>query len=139
MQLDALVLYNRDGEQRRITFRPGALNIITGDSRTGKSSLINIIRFCLGSDSPHVPYGPIQRSVAWYGLLAHIGETRFFIGRPAPEGDATTSAAMLVVGADDAPDFAVLASNTTNEAMRQYLGGLLGIEDNLNVPGVGQT
>lgn len=139
MQLDALILYNRDGEQRRISFDAGELNIITGDSRTGKSSLINIIRFCLGSDNPHTPYGPIQRSVAWYGLLAHVGETRSFIGRPAPEGDSATSATMLLVGADDAPAFDELVSNTTNEALRQYLGGLLGIEDNLNVPGVGQT
>jgi len=45
MQLDKLVLFNRDGETRQITFNAGALNVITGDSRTGKSSLINIVRF----------------------------------------------------------------------------------------------
>ena len=86
MQLDQLILFNGDGETRTIDFRAGRLNIITGDSRTGKSSLIGIIRFLLGSASPNVPFGTIQESVAWYGLHAHVGETRFFIARAAPAG-----------------------------------------------------
>ena len=74
MQLDQLVLFNREGETRPITLKAGALNVITGDSRTGKSSLINILRFLLGSAKPNVPFGPIQQTVAWYGLHAHVGE-----------------------------------------------------------------
>ena len=54
MQLDALILYNAGGQVRQIAFRPGQLNIITGESGTGKSSIIGILRFLLGSDSPHV-------------------------------------------------------------------------------------
>jgi hypothetical protein len=62
MQLDKLVLFNRHGDARPVALSSGALNVITGDSRTGKSSLINIIRFRLGSGSPNVPFGPIQHS-----------------------------------------------------------------------------
>lgn len=138
MHIDSLILYAPHGQQRQIDFRPGALNVITGDSRTGKSSLINIIRFLLGSGSPHVPAGPIQRSVAWYGLLAHIGETRFFVGRPAPEGDET-NATMLLIGVEDPPPLSELSENTTSDALREYIGGLIGIEDNLNVPEPGRT
>ena len=74
MQIDALVFYNSDGDVRQIRFRPGRLNIITGESGTGKSSIIGIIRYLLGGDSPHVPLGPIQNTVAWYGLLATSAE-----------------------------------------------------------------
>jgi len=132
MQLDALVLYAPDGRTQTIRFRPGTLNIITGDSLKGKSSLLNILRFCLGDDSPHAPHGPIQDSVAWYGLLAHAGDASFFIGRPAPAALAkTTSEAMLLVGVDAAPSFETLAANTTNRALRQHLGGLIGIRENI--------
>ena len=103
MQIDELILYNADGDTRPIPLRAGQLNVITGDSRTGKSSLINILRFLLGSGNPHTPYGPIQQSVAWYAMRAHVGETAFFIARPAPTGDKETSEAMLTVGATEAP------------------------------------
>lgn len=139
MQIDELLLYNRDGDVRSIPLAAGRLNVITGDSRTGKSSLINIIRFLLGAGSPHAPRGPIQQSVAWYGMRAHIGETHFFIGRPAPVGDAETNQAMLVIGDVPASAFRDLAANTSAAALREYLGGLLGIEDNKNVPAFGQT
>jgi len=139
VNIDELVLYSRHGEVRSVTLVPGQLNVITGDSRTGKSSLINIVRFLLGDGNPHAPRGPIQESVAWYGMRGHVGETQFFIGRPAPTGDSETSEAMLVVGGVSAPPFSELASNTTSSALRDYLGGLLGIEDNLTVPPIGQT
>jgi hypothetical protein len=139
MQLDALVLYNSSGEPRTLRFQSGKLNIITGDSRTGKSSLINIIRFCLGAGSPQVPFGQIRNTTVWYGLLAHVADTSFFIGRPAPRGDATTNATMLIVGASSIPGFSELQANTTAEALRRYLAGLIGIQENLNVPGVGQS
>ena len=63
MQLDQLILFNHEGEPRTIDFQTGRLNVITGDSRTGKSSLIGIIRFLLGSASPNVPFGtdPAER------------------------------------------------------------------------------
>ena len=120
-----------------VPFRPGVLNIITGESGTGKSSIINILRFLLGSGSPNVPLR-IRRAVAWYGLLAHVGTTNFFIGRPTPEG-AETSAAILRIGETEVPDRSTLVSDTNTDELRSYLGGLLGIGDNLNVPEPGRT
>ena len=139
MQLDTLVLYSRAGQTREIHFHPGELNIITGESGTGKSSLIGILRFLLVADSPHVPLGPIQNTVAWYGLLAHVGDTKFFVGRPAPAHGATTAQAMLVVGQGEVPAFNDLEANSTTTDLVDYLGGLIGIEENLYVPAEGQT
>jgi energy-coupling factor transporter ATP-binding protein EcfA2 len=139
IQLDQLVLFNADGETRTIGLRPGRLNVITGDSGTGKSSLINIIRFLLGSGNPHTPRGPISRSIAWFGLRGHVGDTRFVIARPAPEAGAETNEAMLLIGVDSIPPFDQLQANTSRVALREYLGGLIGLEDNLNVPGEGRT
>lgn len=139
MQLDKLVLFNAEGDTRPIEFRPGALNVITGDSRTGKSSLINIVRFLMGGGKPNVPFGPIQQTVAWYALHAHVGETHVFIARKAPEGDFESNDAMVVVGDVPTPSLDELEHNTSRAALRDYLGGLLGIEDNRNQPRLGQT
>lgn len=139
MQLDTLVLYNRAGQIREVHFRPGELNIITGESGTGKSSLIGILRFLLGGDSPNVPLGPIQTTVSWYGLLAHVGDTKFFVGRPAPAHGVTTIQAMLIVGQDEIPPFDELDANSNATDLVDYLGGLIGIEENLNVPAEGHT
>jgi len=139
MQLDALILYNAAGELRQITFRPGQLNIITGESGTGKTCIIGVIRFLLGSDSPHVPIGPIQDTVSWYGLLAHVGDTRFFVGRPAPAHGVTTSQAMLSIGESEIPPLSTLHVNTNTSELVDYLGALTGIDENLHVPAEGQT
>jgi len=139
MQLDKLVLFNRAGDSREIALNPGALNVITGESRTGKSSLINILRFLLGSRSPNVPFGPIQRTVAWYAVHAHVGDSHFFIARQAPPGDQESNFAMLVIGNVPTPSLQELEHNTSRGALRDYLGGLLGLEDNRNQPAVGQT
>lgn len=139
MQLDALILYNADGDIRQIRFRSGQLNIISGESGTGKSSIIGILRFLLGGDSPHVPLGPIQDTAAWYGLLAHVDNTRFFIGRPAPPHGGTTSQVMLSIGVSDIPELGALESNANAADLVDYLGGLIGIEENLHVPAEGRT
>lgn len=139
MQLDALVLYNAQGEVRQVRFRPGQLNIITGESGTGKSSIIGILRFLLGSDSPHVPLGPIQNTVHWYGLLGHARDTAFFIGRPAPAHGATTTQAFLSIGQTEIPALSELHINANTSDVVDYLSGLIGIEENLHVPIEGQT
>lgn len=139
MQIEQLVLFSKRGEVRPIEFRIGALNVITGDSGTGKSALTNIFRFCLGSSRPDVPLGPISQTVAWYSLVVRIGDARLFLGRPAPEGSSETTAAMVLVNPAELPVFSDLAANTTADEMREYLAGLIGIEENLNIPAVGNT
>jgi len=139
MQLDSLILYNADGDIRRIRFRPGRLNIISGESGTGKSSIIGILRFLLGGDSPNVPLGPIQDTVAWYALHAHVGDTQFFIGRPATAHGATTSQVMLSIGESETLELAALEANANTTDLVDYLGGLIGIEENLHVPPDGRT
>lgn len=139
MQIDSLTLYNEDGDVREIRFQPGKLNVITGESGTGKSSIIGILRFLLGGDSPHVPLGPIQNTVAWYGLNAHVGDTSFFVGRPAAAHGATTSQAMLAIGATEVPPWSALEVNASASDLVDYIGGLIGIEENLHEPAEGQT
>ena len=63
MQLRSITLYNHDGRTRTVGFRTGQLNIVTGESRTGKGALLTIADYCLGRDSMQIPAGPITDTV----------------------------------------------------------------------------
>ena len=139
MQIETLILYSRSGLPREINFRLGQLNVITGDSQTGKSSLTNIFRYCLGSSRPDVPVGPISDTVAWYGLVVRIGDRRLFLGRPAAQGASEVSAALLLVEPEGVPLFDSLQPNTTANELREYLAAAIGIEENIHVPAIGQS
>ncbi|MBB4766041.1 DUF3732 domain-containing protein [Amorphoplanes digitatis] len=136
MQLLAIVLYSRRGQKRVVGFKPGALNIVTGESQTGKSALVAITDYCLGRDEIMVPIGREFATVAWYGALWQLDGGRAFVGRPAPApGRASSTVAMLEFGSDlDVPDFEDLAPNTDSTSLRQQLSRRIGIEEHLAEP-----
>ncbi len=138
MQLLALALYAHDGKRRDIRFRPGRLNIVTGESKTGKSAILTITEFCLGRDEYLIPAGPITDYVAWYGslwqLTADPDGPRAFIGRPAPpKGQTSTQRAMLEFGGSslDLFDFGDLTENADSDSVRRQIGRRIGIGENV--------
>jgi DNA repair ATPase RecN len=59
MQILAIVVYSHGGQRRVIPLQPGRLNVITGESRSGKSAVLEIVRYCLGSEELRAPVGII--------------------------------------------------------------------------------
>ena len=43
---ERLVLWLSNGKRREIEFLPDKINVITGDSGTGKTSILHIIEYC---------------------------------------------------------------------------------------------
>src|SRR5947207_10733307 len=91
VSLKKIVLYSHGSELREILFRTDKLNIITGDSKTGKSAIIHIVDYCLGSGECHVPEGVIRQKVAWYGVLFESAGRQLFVARQNPESRRTSS------------------------------------------------
>lgn len=56
--IDRIILLNKKTEKREVKLEEG-LNIITGDSKTGKSALLEIIDYCLFSKKSTIPKGII--------------------------------------------------------------------------------
>lgn len=141
MQIRAIVLYNSSGARRVLPFESGKLNIVTGESKTGKSALLDIVEFCLGRDDVQMPIGPITQTVAWYAVLFELGDGRAFVARPAPaQGKGSTQLAMLRFGATLEPlDFGQLRADVDSSALREQLGRRIGIEENLHEPPLGST
>lgn len=140
MQLLSVFLYNAQGAIRRLDFRPGRLNIVTGESRTGKGALLTIVDYCLGRKSIQVPEGPITDTVAWYATLWQLDEGQVFIARPAPAaGKASSQQAMLEFGNElrQPPALEDLLVNTNAATLRTQIGRRIGIEENTTDPGAG--
>lgn len=141
IQILDIVVYSSRGERRSLSLRPGEMNIITGDSKTGKSALISIVDYCLGSSSCEVPEGVIRNSVSWYGVRLSDGEAQHFVARRSPDpGRTTTSDAYYSVGTRVAlPEATALSATTNIDSVVERLTSVVGIGLNLHEPPEGQT
>ena len=92
-QISDIVLYGFNRQKRVLSLSIGQLNIITGASKTGKTALIEIIDYCLGSTECRIPEGIIRRAVEWVGIRLQIEAGQAFVARrlPDPGRDASTS------------------------------------------------
>ncbi|WP_406469269.1 DUF3732 domain-containing protein [Streptomyces hirsutus] len=134
MQIREIVLYSWTGKRRRLPLRLNAVNIITGDSATGKTALTDIIDYCLGSGTCDVPRGKITETVAWYALLLQVNEFQVFVARQAPEEGAQSSQRVFVKqGASvGVPDYAELTPTTNADGLISLLSRLLSFPDTGN-------
>ncbi len=127
MQIIALAIYK--GKDRRVLrFHPGQMNVVTGWPGTGKSSLLEIVEYCLGRTEPTFARGALD-VVEWYGLLLEHAGTNLFVARPAPaDGASSNSSVMLLRAATDVVDANDLSTNTDTTGLRETLGQLVGVE-----------
>lgn len=140
MQILEIILYSRQGKKRVLPLRPGSVNIITGQSHTGKTALIPIVSYCLGGGGFHVPEGRIVESVAWFGLLLQVGTERIFVARENPyPGRSSTSTAYLARSVAESPLEAPGQGNVNIDTFEDNLSRLLGIAPNLHVPSEAST
>ena len=131
MRIAALAIYSKTGDARVLRFGPG-LNVVTGWSGTGKSSLLDIAEFCLGREHPTYPAGVLTRAVAWFAIEVEHDGARVVVARPAPAaGAATASGAMLAMGSSiEDLDGARLETNADAKTVRAELTRWLGIPAN---------
>lgn len=78
--ISRLIILGGDFEKREIPFYPG-LNIITGDSKTGKSAILEIVDYCLFSGRSTIPKGVIEAFASIYVLVLKVRGFYLVIGR----------------------------------------------------------
>ena len=86
--------FRQGGEPRDLDFTKDKVNVITGDSSTGKSSVLKIIDYCLLSERSTIVEDVINENVAWYGLVFHVDDIPYTIIRQSP---TVESAEMKVI------------------------------------------
>ena len=136
LQIAKLILYSRDGQIRELSFRTGALNILTGASKTGKSAIIDIVDYVTGRSECNVADGVIRKYVGWYALLFQLNGGQIFVARRNPAIGERTSGDVFVErgSALTTPAMEELVKNTTVDALGKFLGSAIGINENEHRP-----
>ena len=73
--IKSIIIFNEYGEKRIVPLKQG-VNIITGESKTGKSALVEIIDYCLCSTRCTIPKGKITEFAYLYALVMHIDRSK---------------------------------------------------------------
>jgi hypothetical protein len=129
--IECIFFLGVSGQRRDVMFKPAAVNIITGASGTGKSTLIKAIDYCLGSSKCELPVHVRRRSVA-VGVKWTCGEAEMMVGRVIPPvGQAASTHMFAVAGRNlrlptSLNDF---DGATTIEAAKSFIERAFGIGD----------
>jgi hypothetical protein len=131
MQILQISVYGKNGERRDVKFKPSRVNIITGASKKGKSSLLDIVEYCLGSSECNVAEGFIRKTVDWYAILLQFSDTQVFIARaaPLPGQNSSSTSHMIVEKEISVPDRADLKSSTNIDSVVNFLTEKLGVPE----------
>ncbi len=78
--IKSVIIFNEHDEKRIVPLKQG-VNIITGESKTGKSALVEIIDYCLCSTRCTIPKGKITDFSYLYVLVMVIGDNTYVIAR----------------------------------------------------------
>ncbi len=137
MQIRTISLYGKNGKRRDVKLNPSGVNIITGASKKGKSSLIDIIEYCLGASKCTVAEGHIQDNVDWYAVVLIFPDTEVFIARKAPKTgyESSSSCDMRIANEIQIPEKPELEESTNVDSVSAYLTSKIGIpEQETEVP-----
>lgn len=141
MQLSQISLYGKNQERRDLEFKCGTINVITGASKKGKSSIIDIVEYCLGSSECTVAEGRIRQTVDWYSIILQFPDTQVFISRaaPLPGAKANSSAHLLVAKEIDVPIASELVQTTNMDSVISFLTSKIGVPENVTEVPLHQT
>lgn len=133
MQIKNIVLYKDADNIRKLDFQLGKVNIISGESMSGKTILIKIVDYCLGSSECEISYGVVRQTVKWFGLTIAIDKDEYiFLARPNPYylGFSNTDKVFFKIKKDDSiPSFDSLSANENVRDLKSFLSSKLGIAD----------
>lgn len=97
-QIKSIVLYPKDKlkGKRVVPFALDKVNVITGESHKGKSALVHIIDYCLGSGKCSIPVGIIRDLTDWFGIHIVTAKTELLILRKEPGQNISTEKMIMV-------------------------------------------
>ena len=136
-QIEKLILWpkNQKYSYKAIKFQTNAINVITGDSRTGKSAIIPIIDYCLAGGECYIPTQTIRNACSWFGVIVQLDRNKLLLARREPGIQKSTNDMMFIQGDDiEIPQYPEKNSNC--QAVKSFLDeyarlSFLEIEDSL--------
>ncbi|EAP84029.1 DUF3732 domain-containing protein [Sulfitobacter sp. EE-36] len=131
-QISKLIIWPKSGEApREVGFEAGKINVITGATKTGKSAIIPIIDYCLGSSSCSIPVGIIRKSSAWFGVVVDTIQGQLLIARREPGEQKSTDDFFILEGSSVEIPHAIPGKNKDRSQLKRDLDRMAGL------PGLG--
>ena len=132
-QIHEIILWPRrpDRAPRRLKFELGQVNVISGASRTGKSAIIPILDYCLGSEKCSIPVKTIRDACSWFGILVETTEGQKLFARREPGAQKSTDDMFVAEGKNvQVPDRIPDRSTNVNKVKRDLdlLAGLTSLQ-----------
>ena len=121
-QIEKLILWPKKVKYnyKAIDFDTNSVNVITGDSRTGKSAIIPIIDYCLASGECYILTQTIRNACSWFGIVVNLENSKVLLARREPGIQKSTSDMMFVQGEEiDIPE--VPEKNANCQVVKQFL------------------
>lgn len=131
IQILNILLWQKNGILRNLPLLENHVNVITGDSGKGKSSILYIIDYCLlASETKGISKTNIDSKVDWYGLKIKINGSEITIARPSEEYEEINQAYFNDTGS--IPETPHL--NIKIENLKKILNDAFGIDSDLKIP-----
>lgn len=129
--IDSVVIWSKSDEVRLLEFKRNKVNVITGESQTGKSTILKIFDYCFLASEHDIPHDVINDNVSWYGIGFYVNGKDYFLARRSPSGNNVSSdyyfSSMGEVPRKPVP-------NIRQEDLRGILEAEFSIDDRVRMP-----
>ncbi|MEW9179323.1 DUF3732 domain-containing protein [Bacillus mycoides] len=127
-----MLLWLENDTCREVEFQANKVNVITGDSGTGKSAILDIIDYCFFASKTEIPDEQINENVKWYGLNFSINNKTFTIARSKFRSSRSLSKEYYFSAIGNIPDLPV--SNMSEKECKTILEQEFSIDQNIVIP-----
>jgi hypothetical protein len=129
--IEKIVLWLKNGTKRTIIFQPNKVNVITGDSNTGKTAILEIVDYCFFASKSKISESVINENIDWYGIKIHINDKVYTIARSALiNGKVTDNYYFSSTG--ELPD--TIISNNNAQSIKKIIETEFSIDNNVTIP-----
>jgi hypothetical protein len=128
-QIRKIILWPKKAnlKPRVLKFELDSVNVISGASKTGKSAIIPIVDYCLGSEKCTIPVNTIRDSCEWFGILVQTINGQKLFARREPGGQKATGDMFVLEGVNiEIPD-RIEGKNTNLDNVKHSLDELVGL------------
>lgn len=120
-----IIWFEPDEKPQELSFFPDKVNVITGNSSTGKSNIIAIINYCLLSEKSNIVEPVINQFSKWYGLEFKANGVSYAIARKRPDLETITSDVYIQEGEFE-EGFYPSSTNYQIQSGRKFMNSILG-------------
>jgi hypothetical protein len=128
-QIEKLIIWPKKHEfsPQVISFDIGKVNVITGASRTGKSAIIPIIDYCLGSGTCSIPIEVIRDNASWYGIIIRTESEKILFARMVPDGVKVSQECYVIRGKQITIPKVIKEKNQNVDGIKELLDSIANV------------